>query len=159
MTEKENPMEFISALATYQEEFDQAEVFDNWYPPDNNYTVSITGIKKGVTEKDGEPFVWWKIMAVAHADDPEVNNRDFQMAFFSRRTFGMMKGFVHQITQNTEKRSIAEYDRDLEKSVGTICEVRVHREKSTKTGKMFTAVDLVKVLNKPGDEKSAEATA
>ena len=140
-------MAFKAALAHYNKEFDEAEPFDNWYPPDNDYTVMVSKIKRGVKEKDGAPFVWWTIMVTALAPDhKEVDGRDFRLAFLSSKMFGLMKTTCNQISQNTAKRDIDAYDAEMDGYIGTCMTVRVHREQNEKSGKTFVAVDIKDII-------------
>jgi hypothetical protein len=139
-------MAFEAALDIYNKEFDDAEPFDNWYPPDNDYTVMVSKIKRGRTEKDGSPFVWWKIMVTILAEDhPDVDQKSFQLAFFSNKTFSNMKTVCNQLSQNTAKRQIKEYNKEIDGYVGICANVRVHREQNPKSGKTYTAVDITQI--------------
>jgi len=152
-----------AALAHYNKEFDEAEPFDNYYPPDNDYTVMVAKVKRGVSQKDDKPFMWWKIMVTAIAQDhPEVDGQDFQLAFMSSKMFGGAKTTCNKISQNTAKRSIDDYDAEMDSYIGTFLTVRVHREVNQKSGKTYVAVDIIDVIppqetGTPGSEGTAES--
>jgi hypothetical protein len=140
-------MAFDAALVVYNKECYDAEPFDNWAPPDNDYTAMVTAIKRGVKTDNGKPFVWWKIMVTASAPDhPDIDGKEFQLAFLSNKAFGQMKTVCNQLSQNTAKRNAQEYDAEMDEYIGTCINVRVHREKSEKTGKTYVNCDITEIL-------------
>ena len=140
-------MAFEAAMALYNKEFDEAEPFDNWYPPDYDYTCMVSKVKRGVTEKDNAPFLWWKIMAkIIFPGNEELDGQEFQLAFFSNKSYGQMKTVCNTISQNTAKRSQGEYNSEMDGYIGTCLNVKVHREVSSKSGKPFVATDITEVI-------------
>lgn len=140
----------------YNKAMEEAEDFDTWYPDDNTYTVIISQIKKGVTQKDEGPLVWFKPMLKIIADgDPELNGREFQLGFFSSTRLGGLKTVVKQITQNPDNRDMEKCDTDLTASVGVMMTVRVYQNEG-KNGKTYHNVDIIDILKPVDEETSAE---
>jgi len=139
-------MAFASALEFYNKEFNETESRDKWYPPDNTYTVMVSKINRGVKDDNGIPFMWYDVQVQLLAEDhPDVNGKEFQLAFLNNNAFWVMKKICNQISQNTEKRDIKAYDAEMDGYIGTCMNVRVHKETSKK-GTPYVACDITEII-------------
>ena len=154
-------MAWQKALEHYSKAFDEAEPFNKWHPPDNTYTTMISNIKRGVKDKDGIPYMYWEFMTKIIAPDlPKLDGREFQLAFLPCDRLAAIKTICNQISQDTRKRKIEEYDKEIDGYVGICLMVRVHRETSNK-GNPYVAKDITEILTQeaviPAEEQETPA--
>ena len=90
MTQMSTDMQDV--LAEIAEEFAQAEVFNQWMPPDGTYTALITGYNDGVSTKGSSRYAWWKLDGRLLVEgDPELDGKDFTLGFFRSTALGFLK--------------------------------------------------------------------
>ena len=79
-------------LAEIAEEFAQAEVFNQWMPPDGTYTALITAYNDGVSTKGNNRYAWWKLDGRLLVEgDQELDGKDFTAGFYRSTAVGFLK--------------------------------------------------------------------
>jgi hypothetical protein len=149
---------FEQALEEYNQAYQDAEPFNNWYPDDNTYVVSVSKVNNGISDKPEGKLVWWKVMVRIHDQaDETLDGKEFSLGFFSNKSFGSMKTTINMLTEDTSKRDLKTINEQLKASVGKLLTVRVSRKENKTTGKTFTNVDIVNIIKETAatDEPAA----
>ncbi|KKK54801.1 hypothetical protein LCGC14_3081060, partial [marine sediment metagenome] len=55
-------LNFEQLLANHNQNYKDAEVFNNWMPPDNEYIASLVKLDTGSSTKDGVDLLWGKLV-------------------------------------------------------------------------------------------------
>jgi len=91
----EERSQFRQLLAGLTQEWNDAQSFTQWDPPDGEYMFRITDVERGIHE-DG--YGWWRVSGVIeNADDPELNGKEWSPFYFSTKWFGFLKDFFSQL--------------------------------------------------------------
>jgi hypothetical protein len=143
---------FEQILAAQNKEFDAAEVFSTWMPPDGEYVVQVKKVSSG-TKKDeasGTFAPWWKMLGVilVEAGDPKLKGAEFTLAFFMPKTYGMMKGAACILANKPIMSSLKEASDIILASTGAVLKVKVET-RETKRGK-FTGCSILSVIPTEG---------
>lgn len=137
-------VDFERMLAQYhanlKTEYDDAEEFSNWMPPDGDYVVTIVKCSKGVSTKQdpNKPMFWWK--PVARIEDvarDNLNDQEFALGFFNTNAPGIMKGQAKALNRG-EAVGFDELDSVFTGSVGLVLRIKVATTTSQKNGKEYT---------------------
>ncbi|KKN12802.1 hypothetical protein LCGC14_1012760 [marine sediment metagenome] len=115
---------FEQLLAEHQQEFSEAEVFDNWMPPVGTYVVSITKFDSGQGSKNDMNLLWWKPTCMIEDVQLEINGKTFTI-FYSTKACGIFKGAARVISEDATLNDIVEAHKVFEKSVGIVAEVEI----------------------------------
>jgi hypothetical protein len=84
--------EMQEVLAQVAKEFETAEVFSQWTPPDGTYTVLISGYNDGVSTKGNAKTAWWKLdNRIIDQTGGDLNEKEFSV-FFRSSAVGFLKG-------------------------------------------------------------------
>lgn len=141
--------EMQSILEETAEEFANAEAFDDWMPPDGDYTVLLTNAKTDVKAyDDGSKMLWVRITGRILADhNPEVDQKEFTAGFFSSKAYGILKQAANVLkgspcTSNTEAIKV------LMGCAGTVVILSVKTKPDRKNNAvMRTNVNIQKVVS------------
>ena len=140
-------LNFESLLATYNQDFKDAEEFgQDWYPPDAEYVASIIGCKKGVSTKKDSPVGWWKVTArIEDAADEDLDGKEFCLGFYRTSAMGILKSGARALNGGEPVGSLPDANEVFEGSVGQIVRVKVtttHKD----DGRSFTNCYVQEVL-------------
>ena len=94
--------DFDSVLAEVAEQYRQATPFEDFTPPDGDYTVMLNAIQTGVKEEEGKPpYIWISVKGqLLCPNDLTLDRKVTSLGFFSTATAGrqgMFKGFVKSL--------------------------------------------------------------
>lgn len=137
-------MDFERMLAKYHEnlktQYDDAEEYSDWMPPDGEYIVTVLKCSKGVsTKKDpNNPMFWWKpTVRIEDVAREDLNGQEFALGFFNTNAFGFMKGQVKALNGGNAV-GYDEIDGVFMASVGKVLRVKVATTTSKKNDKEYT---------------------
>lgn len=134
--------EMGNILEEIAEEFSQAEVFNEWMPPDGDYTVLITGYADGVSVKGNKKYAWWRQDGrLLVPGDPSLDEKDFTLGFYRSTAIGFLKQAMAVIA-GRKIDDVRQAQPLLAGAVGWIINIR----KST-TSKDGVEYPRVKILN------------
>lgn len=138
---------FEQLLAQHNQDFKDAEVFNNWMPPDGEYIVSLTKLDKGSSTKDGKTTLWWKLTGrIEDVQDEKLNGEEFQVGYYSSKAFGVMKGAVKTLAGQLVD-DLDSAHQVLESSLGKIIKAKVTTKTSKKDGNDYTNCYIQEVIN------------
>lgn len=118
-------LNFEQMLAQHNENFKEAEVFDNWMPPVGSYVVSIIKFDCGQGSKNDPNLGWWRLTCrIEDVQDAELNGKDFTV-FYSTKAPGILKGAARVISGDATLNDLTEAHNALEASVGEVATVEI----------------------------------
>ena len=148
-------LNFEQMLAEHNQNYKDAEVFNNWMPPDNEYIVSLVKLDKGSTTKDGVSALWWKLTGrIEDVQDEKLNGEEFTVGYYTSKAYGILKGAVKSLTGELID-DLGAAHLALTESIGKIIRVKVATSFSDKYKKDFTNCYIQEVLDAT-EEASAE---
>ena len=150
-------LNFEQLLATHNQDFAEAVVFDNWMPPDGEYVVSLVKLATGSTSRDGVDLVWWKLTGrIEDVQDGQLNGREFSAGYFTSKAFGILKGAVKTLNGDIIH-DLGEAHLVLEAAIGKVVRVKIDTRpgKGANTGRDFTNCYIQEVINTTSDTASA----
>ncbi len=149
-------IEFEKALQLHNQEFKEAEVFDNWMPPDGEYMVSLVKLTTGTAKKDGTDIMWWNLRGrIEDVADEQLHGSEFTVGYYSSKVFGILKGAAKTLA-GRDIDDLAEANAVLEASLGGVVRVEVRTTRSRKDGRDYTNCYIKEVIVTTTDEASAE---
>jgi len=135
--------------ATLKANYDEAEEFSDWMPPDGDgYVVTVIKCSKGVSTKTDpqNPLFWWKPIArIEDVANPDLNGQEFALGFFNSNNPGIMKSQVKALNSG-DPVSFEEIDGVFSNSPGKILRVNIKTTKSKKNGQDYTNCFIQEVL-------------
>lgn len=150
-------LNFEQLLATHNQDFADAEIFDNWMPPDGEYVVSLLKLSSDSSIKDGVDFMWWRLTGrIEDVQDELLNGKEFSAGYFTSKAYGILKRAVKilngEIIQNLTEAHLA-----LEAAIGTVIRVKIETRpgKGANAGRDFTNCYIQEVLDTTIDATSA----
>ena len=148
-------LNFEQMLAQHNQEYKDAEVYNDWMPDDAEYIVSLIKLSKGSSTKDGVDVMWWNLKGrIEDVQDAKLNGKEFTVGYYTSKVFGILKGAVN-VLAGVETDDLAEADGILEASIGAVLRVKVRTSRSKKDGKDYTNCYILEVINTT-TEASAE---
>lgn len=151
-------MNFEQMLAQHNQAYKDAQEYSSWMPPDDEYTVTVVKCDKGVSNKDGKDFQWWKLTARIEAvEDESLNGKEFALGFYSTNAMGILKGQAKALNKGETPGSLVEADQVFESAVGEILSVKVVT--SEKSGYTNCYVQEVLATEDPAGQDGAEQEA
>ena len=141
-------LNFEQMLAQHNQEFKEAEVFDNWMPPDGDYIVSLVKLSHGSSTKDGKDLVWWRLTGrIEDVQDEKLNGKEFSVGYYTSKAFGILKGAVKTLAGDLIN-DLGEAHAILEASLGQIIRAKVETRpgKGANVGKDFTNCYIQEVI-------------
>jgi len=149
-------LNFEQLLASHNQDFKEAEVFNDWMPDDGEYIVSLIKLTSGTSNKDGVDTIWWNLKGrIEDVQDEKINGREFTVGYYTSKAFGILKGAVN-ILSGGEINDLAQANAILEAALGLVIRVRVRTSISKKNGKEYTNCFILEVINTT-PETSAES--
>ena len=137
---------FEKLLADHNQEFQEAEVFNNWMPPDGEYIVSLVKLTTGTSKKDGADLMWWNLKGrIEDVQDENLNGQEFTVGYFTSKVFGILKGAV-RVLAGQDVNDLAEANTVLEASIGSVIRAEVRTSRSQKNGQDYTNCYIKEVL-------------
>ena len=139
-------------LADVAEEFAQTEVFNQWMPPDGNYTALITAYGDGVSAKGGNKVAWWKLDArLLVPGDEELDEKDFTLGFYRSSAIGFLKQAM-AVLAGRKVDDISQAEPVLSASVGMVVNISKTTtiRSDAKGGGEFPNVKILEVVQQPG---------
>ena len=141
-------LNFEQMLAQHNQEFKEAEVYDNWMPPDGEYIVSLTKLAEGTSTKDGKDLLWWRLTGrIEDVQDEKLNGKEFSVGYYTSKAFGILKGAVKTLAGDLIN-DLGEAHAILEASLGTIIKAKVATNpgKGANAGREFTNCYIQEIL-------------
>ena len=142
-------LNFEQLLAAHNEEFKEAEVYNNWMPPDGEYIASLIKLTSDSTTKDGKDLIWWRLTGrIEHPGDEQLNGKEFSVGYYTSKAFGILKGAV-KVLAGDVIHDLAEAHIVLEASIGKVIRVKVDTRpgKGANAGKEFTNCYIQEVID------------
>jgi hypothetical protein len=138
-------------VAAKAEEFAAAEIFNEWMPPDGDYTVLLTEYADGVSKKGSNEYAWWRLTARIQSSDPELDQKDFTIGPFRSSAVGFLKSAM-SVLKGEKIDDLRQAEPVLSGAVGWVATVRVTTTTRDKTE--YTNSRIMEVV-----DKSAAAAA
>lgn len=135
-------------LAEHNEAFMEAEVFDDWMPPEAEYIVAVTDSKRDMKDdtNSGKKLAWFRLKGqIADENDPTVHGRSFTVGYWTSKAYGIFKGAM-QTLKGEPIEGIQEAVEVFDNAVGLILRVKVGSRFSKKHGKDFPEIKILGVL-------------
>lgn len=142
--------EMASVLEQVAKEFETAEVFNNWMPPDGVYTALVSGYHDGVSVKGTAKTAWWKLDGrLIHPSDTELDGKEFTLGLFRSSQVGFLKG-VMAILAGRKVDDIRQASSILSGACGWVVTVKVTTRPSGKVGddREFTNATITGVVQR-----------
>jgi len=137
---------FEQMLAAHNQDFKEAEVFDNWMPPVGDYIVSIIKLDCGQGSKNDPDLGWWKLTCrIEDVQDAELNGKEFTV-FYSTKALGILKGTARVISGNGSLNDLTEAHAALEAAVGQVARVEILTT-TAKNGKDYKNCYFREIIN------------
>lgn len=152
---------FEQMLARYNQDYREAEAFGaDWMPPDNDYTIVVTKVKKGVTVKNDQQVGWWKLTGkIDEIANPKLHGKEFPIGFYRTTGMGFLKSAAKALNDGESVNSLTEADKIFSTAEGLVLQVRVTT--TTKDdGRVFTnsyIQEVIQVLDVDSATDPAEA--
>jgi len=141
---------FEQLLAKHNQEFKDAEVYNDWMPDDGEYIVTVLKQDEGSTSKDGVEILWWKLIGrIEDVQNEKLNGKEFTVGYYTSKAYGILKGAARTISGNSELDDLAEAHEALANTIGTVLRVKVQTKpgKGANAGREFTNCYIQEVLN------------
>jgi len=150
---------FEQMLAQFNQDYREAEVFNDRMPDDGKYIISLIKLDTGTAKEGGAP--WMKLRGrIEDPQDATWGGFEFPVGFYSAKAFGILKGAVNVLAGKSVN-DLAEAYEVLKASLGKIIEGEVKTTTSAKNGKDYTNCYILKVIDEvaSADAQQAEAPA
>lgn len=154
-------LNFEQLLASHNQEFKEAEVYNNWMPPDGEYIASVVKLTTGSSTKDGVDLVWWRLTGrIEDVQDEKLNGKEFSIGYYTSKAFGILKGAVKTLAGQIIH-DLAEAHIILEASIGKVLRVKVDTRpgKGANAGKEFTNCYIQEVIDTSAETVGAAISA
>ena len=152
-------LNFEQLLAQHNQEFKDAEVFNDWMPPDGEYIVSLVKLTSGASSKDGKDLIWWNLKGrIEDVQDEKLNGEEFTVGYYTSKVFGILKGAI-KVLAGREISDLAEAHTILEASIGLVIRAKVRTSRSRKDGKDYTNCYILEVINTTTEASAEEMPA
>ena len=150
-------LNFEQLLAQHNQDFKEAEVYNNWMPPDGDYIVSLVKLDKGSSAKDGVSLAWWRLTGrIEDVQDEKLNGKEFPVGYYTSKAYGILKGVARTLSNNPILDDLAEAHAVLEAAIGGVVRVKVKTSFSEKFKKDFTNCYIQEVINTTAEGVSNE---
>ena len=143
-------LDFRNILAQSAEAFNDLELFDDWVPPDGDYTVVGQVVRSGTSsnEEAKTKYAWWNPPAQI-IDDGEFHERTFSMGYASTNTGWSFARvcFLYRALMGKTSKVPAEINRFLREDYpGMVFTVSIARKVSKKNGKIYPEIRVTGVV-------------
>lgn len=140
--------EFEQILGEVSKEYAEAEVYDNWMPPDADYTVALGDFKEGVSDKEGGKSVWMRLKGkILDSSNPELDQKEFTAGYYTSKAIFSLKNDV-AVLAGAKIDDIQLSRQVIKDAQGWIVTVRVATRESKKTGREYTSSSIINVIDK-----------
>lgn len=117
--------EMESILEQVASEFESAEVFNDWNPPDGEYTTVLTAYSDGVTTRGSNKYAWWALTGrLLCPGNPELDQREFTIGPFRSTGVGFLKAAM-AVLAGEKVNDVKQAEPILSGAVGKVVNVRV----------------------------------
>lgn len=148
-------LNFEQLLSQHNQEFREAEVYNDWMPDDGEYIVSLVKLTSGTSSKDGKDLIWWNLKGrIEDVQDEKLNGREFTVGYYTSKVFGILKGAVNVLSGQTID-DLSQAHAILEAAIGLVIRAKVRTSRSRKDNKDYTNCFILEVINTT-TETSAE---
>jgi len=135
-------LNFAKLLGENAAAFAEAEAFDDWMPPEGEYTTLIKKVKRGSYTKDGIEIPFWRISGQIHDPSlPEMDQKEYSVGFFTPASFRGLKTAINALT-GTQINDLAAADAALDTIEGLLVKAGV--KKNIKSG--YFNVNILSVI-------------
>jgi len=135
--------EMGNILEQVADEFANAEVFNEWKPPDGEYTTLIVAYSDGVSTRGSNKYAWWTLTGrLLCPSDPELDQKEYTIGPYRSSAVGFLKGAM-SVLAGEKVNDVKRAEPLLSAAVGKIVNVRVRtteNERGTYTNTTITAV-------------------
>ncbi len=138
-------------LAQVAEEFANAEVYNQWMPPDGTYTALITAYNDGVSTKGNNPVAWWKLDGrLLVPGDEELDEKEFTLGFYRSSAVGFLKQAM-AVLDGQKVDDIRRAEPILSAAVGYVVTIKKSTtvRSEAKGGGEFPNVTILEVIQTP----------
>jgi hypothetical protein len=141
-------LNFDDVLKQSTQAYKEAEAFDDWMPPDGEYTAVVTSYGEGVVAKETDTFAWMKLQGkLLTENDPELDGREFSLGYFTTKALGILKGAVAKLGgSKLECDDLKLASELLKRSVGTIVNIKVATTVNKKNHQEYKNVRILGVI-------------
>jgi len=137
-------------LGEVAEEFANTEVFNQWMPPDGDYTCLITNYQDGVSKKGGREYAWWRLDGRLQVPGNEdLDQKEFTLGFYKSYVLGFLKGAM-SVLAGRKIDDVRQAESILSGAVGWVVNVRKTTtvRSEAKGGGEFPNVAILEVVQK-----------
>ena len=134
--------EMEGILAAVADEFAQAEVYNDWRPPDGEYTVVVVSYSDGVSTRGNNKYAWWALGGRLLCPGTELDEKEFTIGPFRSTGVGFLKAAM-SVLAGEKTKDINQAEPILSAAVGKVVNVRVRtteNDRGTFTNTSITAV-------------------
>lgn len=141
--------EMSDILTQVAKEFETADVYNQWMPPDGTYTTLLTAYADGVSVKGTNKVAWWKLTGrIVDPSNAELNEKEFTVGFYSTRQVGILKGAM-AVLAGRKIDDIRQAEPILHGAVGWVVNVKVRTtEAKDGSGTEYHNANIVGVVQK-----------
>ena len=152
-------LNFEQLLAQHNQDFKEAEVYNNWMPPDGDYIVSLVKLDKGSSTKDGVSLAWWRLTGrIEDVQDEKLNGKEFPVGYYTSKAYGILKGVARTLSDDPLLDDLAEAHGVLEAAIGGVVRVKVKTSFSEKYKKDFTNCYIQEVINTTSEASAGDVS-
>lgn len=152
--------EFQNILNDVAEEYANAEVFDNWMPPDGDYTVLLTKLQLNKVQKGDAEYLWVRLIGrILLEGDTDLDQREYAVGNYRTTAIFTMKGDVAILNGGRKVNDINESLQVLNQAAteNWVVTSTVVRTKSKKDGRIFANSSITEIVDH-GTADAAETT-
>lgn len=158
--------DWSSLLAQHQETYKKAERGGDWSPPEGDYHVSLSKLRRG-KDKKGIPYwaIYGKLMDGVGEDGEPLTDREFQLNFFSlarETSAGQMKDWASKFQDGATIDDLAVADAVLVRATEQELVLAITLKKTERNGRTFPNVYINEVIQddlSETQEQTPEETA
>lgn len=137
---------FKDILAGWQEDYDQAQILDNWQPPDGDYTAQLFEFNQSTkTTDEGEYEQMITRARILAEGQDDIHGREFRLGYYTRRNLGQLKTHAAAIAGRPLPNPVAAAE-VLEKACSEQLVITIHVGRSKgKNNRIFVNYDITGV--------------
>jgi len=135
--------EMEGILAAVSDEFANAEVFNDWRPPDGEYTAVVVGYSDGISTRGGNKYAWWALNGRLLCPGTELDEREFTIGPFRSTGLGFLKAAM-SVLAGEKVNDVTQAEPILSAAVGKVINVRVRTTENDRG--TFTNTNILAVV-------------
>lgn len=137
--------EMEEVLTSIAEDFASAEVFNQWAPPDGDYTILLYGYGDGVSARGGNKTGWWRLDGrLLLTEGNPLNGKEFSIVYRSTVP-GILKTAMAALA-GRKINDVRQAEPILGGAVGWI--VNIRKSTNTKDGVDYPRYGILDVVSK-----------